>query len=80
MKRPPPEGAAGLAERVGFEPTVQQSHTTVFETVPINHSGTSPRVSPTGRPARTAGPPGLGASRVYPTSLRGVDDKGAPTR
>jgi hypothetical protein len=34
--------ALGMAERVGFEPTVPQSDTTVFETVPFNHSGTSP--------------------------------------
>jgi hypothetical protein len=27
---------------VGFEPTVVQRATTVFETAPINHSGTSP--------------------------------------
>jgi hypothetical protein len=32
-----------LAERVGFEPTVAQRTTTVFETAPFNHSGTSPR-------------------------------------
>jgi hypothetical protein len=31
------------AERVGFEPTVVQRTTTVFETAPFNHSGTSPR-------------------------------------
>ncbi len=31
-----------LAERVGFEPTVREVPTTVFETVPFNHSGTSP--------------------------------------
>ena len=31
-----------LAERVGFEPTVAQRTTTVFETVPFNRSGTSP--------------------------------------
>ena len=30
------------AERVGFEPTVDTRPTTVFETVPFNHSGTSP--------------------------------------
>ena len=30
-----------VAERVGFEPTVPCG-TTVFETVPIDHSGTSP--------------------------------------
>ena len=30
------------AERVGFEPTVTTSATTVFETAPIGHSGTSP--------------------------------------
>ncbi len=30
------------AERVGFEPTVATRATTVFETVPFNHSGTSP--------------------------------------
>ena len=43
----PPEGTGGdiyhhRAERVGFEPTVGTSPTTVFETVPFNHSGTSP--------------------------------------
>ena len=32
----------GKAERVGFEPTVAQKATTVFETVPFNRSGTSP--------------------------------------
>src|SRR5512134_3554112 len=32
----------GLAERVGFEPTVPARGTTVFETAPIDHSGTSP--------------------------------------
>jgi hypothetical protein len=31
-----------LAEGVGFEPTVQETHTTVFETVPFNRSGTPP--------------------------------------
>ncbi len=31
-----------MAERVGFEPTVAQRATTVFETVPFNRSGTSP--------------------------------------
>ncbi len=31
-----------MAERVGFEPTVAQRTTTVFETAPFNHSGTSP--------------------------------------
>ena len=31
-----------LAERVGFEPTVATRTTTVFETVPFDHSGTSP--------------------------------------
>ncbi len=30
------------AERVGFEPTMATRATTVFETVPINRSGTSP--------------------------------------
>ena len=30
------------AERVGFEPTVAARTTTVFETAPIVHSGTSP--------------------------------------
>ena len=30
------------AERVGFEPTVTRRTTTVFETAPIGHSGTSP--------------------------------------
>ena len=33
----------GLAERVGFEPSVDTKPTTVFETVPFNNSGTSPR-------------------------------------
>src|SRR3989304_3729893 len=40
-------GAVGrwgaLAEGVGFEPTVRTRRTTVFKTVPINHSGTPPR-------------------------------------
>ena len=31
-----------LAERVGFEPTVPHRGTTVFETAPIDRSGTSP--------------------------------------
>ena len=30
------------AERVGFEPTVGTSPTTVFETAPFNRSGISP--------------------------------------
>ena len=34
--------AVFLAERVGFEPTVTTSATTVFETAPIGRSGTSP--------------------------------------
>ena len=37
-------GYGYLAERVGFEPTVATRATTVFETVPFNHSGTSPKV------------------------------------
>ncbi len=32
-----------VAERVGFEPTVPARGTTVFETAPIDHSGTSPQ-------------------------------------
>ena len=35
-----------LAERVGFEPTVTARATTVFETAPIVHSGTSPSKPP----------------------------------
>ena len=35
-------GLSRLAEGVGFEPTVHQRRTTVFETAPINHSGTPP--------------------------------------
>ena len=31
-----------LAEREGFEPSVAAKATTVFETAPIVHSGTSP--------------------------------------
>jgi hypothetical protein len=34
--------AGEVAERVGFEPTVPARGTTVFETAPIDHSGTSP--------------------------------------
>ncbi len=34
---------AVLAEGVGFEPTVPVKGTTVFETAPIDHSGTPPR-------------------------------------
>ena len=40
----PPKRTQG-AERVGFEPTVAQGTTTVFETVPFNHSGTSPSLA-----------------------------------
>ena len=32
-----------LAEGVGFEPTVPARGTTVFETAPIDHSGTPPQ-------------------------------------
>lgn len=31
-----------LAEEVGFEPTVPETGTPVFETGPFNHSGTPP--------------------------------------
>lgn len=31
-----------MAEREGFEPSVRKKRTTVFETAPFNHSGTSP--------------------------------------
>jgi hypothetical protein len=34
-----------FAERVGFKPTVQQSRTTDFESVPIDHSGIFPLTS-----------------------------------
>ena len=37
-----PQQQANLAERVGFEPTVPLARTTVFETAPFDHSGTSP--------------------------------------
>ena len=33
-----------MAERVGFEPTVTAIATTVFETAPFDHSGTSPQI------------------------------------
>jgi hypothetical protein len=36
------DGEKNLAERVGFEPTMAKKAITVFETVPFNHSGTSP--------------------------------------
>ena len=35
-------GDKGISGEVGFEPTVAQRATTVFETAPFNHSGTSP--------------------------------------
>ena len=35
-------GTRGTAEEVGFEPTVPQRGTPVFETGPFNHSGTPP--------------------------------------
>src|SRR5918992_5279554 len=35
-----------MAERVGFEPTVPTGGTSVFETDPIDRSGTSPRPGP----------------------------------
>ncbi len=31
-----------VAERVGFEPTDPETGSTVFETAPFDHSGTSP--------------------------------------
>ena len=34
---------AGKTERVGFEPTVRETRTPVFETGPFNRSGTSPQ-------------------------------------
>ena len=37
-----PKKRTKRAERVGFEPTVTTSATTVFETDPFGHSGTSP--------------------------------------
>lgn len=33
-----------MAEKVGFEPTVHQRWTKVFETSPFDHSGTSPKI------------------------------------
>jgi hypothetical protein len=36
-----------MAERQGFEPWVRK-RTTVFETAPFDHSGTSPRVEKPG--------------------------------
>ena len=38
-----------LAEREGFEPSVATRTTTVFETVPFNHSGISPVYVPCAR-------------------------------
>src|SRR5512143_3219339 len=38
-------GAPSLAGRGGFEPPVDTRPTTVFETVPFNHSGTFPIIS-----------------------------------
>ena len=35
-----------MAERVGFEPTVPTRSTSVFETDPIDRSGTSPESGP----------------------------------
>ena len=47
--------AAFMAERVGFEPTVPAKGTTVFETAPFDHSGTSPQWGPSaGRDAKRA--------------------------
>ncbi len=44
-----------VAERVGFEPTVPVKGTTVFETAPFDHSGTSPQWGPSaGRDAKRA--------------------------
>ena len=45
-----------MEERVGFEPTVPCG-TTVFETVPIDHSGTSPQKACTRERARSKGGP-----------------------
>ena len=36
-----------MAEKVGFEPTVQQNCTTVFETAPFDRSGISPQTETT---------------------------------
>ena len=36
-------GVEGVAERVGFEPTVPLGGTTAFEAAAFNHSATSPR-------------------------------------
>ena len=49
---------------MGFEPTVPARGTTVFETAPIDHSGTPPRVlnTPTGGSAQ--------ARRVRPYKTR----------
>ena len=40
------------AERVGFEPTVTDKATTLFESAPINHSGTSPSYSIVANPGQ----------------------------
>ena len=37
-----------MAERVGFEPTVELAPTAVFKTAALNHSATSPRGNPLG--------------------------------
>ena len=43
-----------MAEGVGFEPTVPQKGTTVFETAPFDRSGIPPRAAPFGRARQTS--------------------------
>jgi integrase len=47
----------GGTEGVGFEPTDRRSRSTVFKTVPINHSGTPPRVGQREAPGKVTGRP-----------------------
>jgi hypothetical protein len=49
-------------EREGFEPSVPQRGTTVFETAPIDRSGTSPRLALPDRLGRPAAPRVIGAA------------------
>ena len=69
----PNERELSPAERVGFEPTVAQRTTTVFETAPINHSGTSPCLSNDGQSSVTGDLPrtvaGQPSCEHWPSSL-----------
>jgi hypothetical protein len=67
------EGMKYSAEREGFEPSVAPKATTVFETAPIVHSGTSP----TGRHPLYSKMVGVDTSqKIAPSELEGGQSLG----